>query len=432
MSGDLEDIAGEVPGARTADVLGLLQAYESRNVTYVAKDFPIAWESASGATVTDVDGNRYIDLTAAFGVANAGHCNARVSSAIAEQAKRLMHGMGDVHPSALRARLLERLVGILPEGLSKAFLATTGSEAIEAALKTAMLATGQSRFASYRGSYHGLSFGALSVGGIDAFRAPFAAALPAQPVLLEYPREFSGLTAHRAAARARDVLAKHGDLAALVIEPIQGRAGCVVPPPGYLAAIRQVCNDLRIVMIVDEIFTGFGRTGTWFAVNRERVVPDVICVGKAMGSGFPISAAVARPDVMDAWPLSTGEALHTSTYLGNPMGCAAALATIDEFERLQLPRRAAELGIWLEARLAALRSHPGVTEVRGCGLLWGIELRDAATAGSVVKHALARGVILLPSGIAGETITIAPPLVISENQLDRAIAILDAAVRAAE
>jgi 4-aminobutyrate aminotransferase-like enzyme len=135
---------------------------------------------------------------------------------------------------------------------------------------------------------------------------------------------------------------------------------------------------------------------------------------------------------MDAWPLSTGEALHTSTYLGNPMGCAAALATIDEFERLQLPRRAAELGIWLEARLAALRSHPGVTGVRGCGLLWGIELRDAATAGSVVKHALARGVILLPSGIAGETITIAPPLVISENQLDRAIAILDAAVRAAE
>jgi 4-aminobutyrate aminotransferase-like enzyme len=431
MRCDLEEITGEIPGPRTLRLGPELQTHESRNVTYIAADFPVFWESASGATVTDVDGNRYIDLTAAFGVANAGHCNPRVVSAVAQQAARLMHGMGDVHPTAVRTRLLERLARILPPGLSKSFLATTGSEAIEAALKTAILASGKSRFACYRGAYHGLSFGALSVGGLERFRAPFAAALGTQAVLLEYPRDSSGVSALDAAAQARELLAVHRDLAALVIEPIQGRAGCILPPPGYLAAMRNVCDQLNLLMIVDEIFTGFGRTGSWFAVDRESVVPDIICIGKAMGSGFPISAAAARPQIMDAWPISSGEALHTSTYLGNPMGCAAALATIDEFERLRLPERAERMGVRAEARLNALRSLPGVVEVRGCGLLWAVELRAPATATAVVKHALARGVIVLQSGVEGKTISIAPPLVISDEQLDRGIEILETAIAAA-
>lgn len=429
MRDDLEDIAGEIPGPRTAQLRSQLRAHESRNVTYLATDFPVFWESAAGATVTDVDGNRYIDLTAAFGVANAGHCNPRVVSAVARQAQRLMHGMGDVHPTAVRTRLLDRLEPILPAGLTKSFLATTGSEAIEAALKTAILATGKSRFACYRGAYHGLSFGALSVSGLERFRAPFASFLGARAVLLEYPRA-SDVTAHVAAARAREVLLEHHDLAALVIEPIQGRTGCIVPPSGYLAAIRNVCDQLDILLIVDEIFTGFGRTGAWFAVDRESVVPDILCIGKAMGSGFPISAVAGRPPVMDAWPLSSGEALHTSTYLGNPMGCAAAIATIDEFERMQLPQRAAQMGVWAQARLNALRSLPGVVDVRGCGMFWAVELRDPAAASAVVTNALARGVILLQAGLEGEAISIAPPLVISEEQLDRGIEILEAAIGA--
>jgi 4-aminobutyrate aminotransferase-like enzyme len=430
MRGDLEAIVGQIPGPRTLGLQPELQAHESRNVTYIAADFPVFWESASGATVTDVDGNRYIDLTAAFGVANAGHCNPRVVSAIAQQAQRLMHGMGDVHPTAVRAQLLERLARILPAGLSKSFLATTGSEAIEAALKTAILATGKSRFASYRGAYHGLSFGALSVGGLDRFRVPFAASLGAQAVSLDFPRASSGVSALDAAAQARDVLAEHRDLAALLIEPVQGRAGCILPPPGYLAAMRNVCDQLNLVMIVDEIFTGFGRTGAWFAVDRESVVPDIICIGKAMGSGFPISAAAARAPIMDAWPISSGEALHTSTYLGNPMGCAAALATIDEFERERLPQRAGRLGARAEVRLNALRSLSAVVDVRGCGLLWGVELRKPAAAAAVVKHALARGAIALQSGVEGATISITPPLVITEEQLDRGIDILESAIAA--
>jgi 4-aminobutyrate aminotransferase-like enzyme len=431
MRDDLEDIIGAIPGPQTVHLRSRLRALESRNVTYLAADFPVFWESGSGATVTDVDGNRYIDLTAAFGVANAGHCNPHVVSAIAEQARHLMHGMGDVHPTAVRTRFLERLERVLPPGLTKSFLATTGSEAVEAALKTAILATGKSRFACYDGAYHGLSFGALSVGGLERFRAPFAASLGAQAVLLEYPRHSPGVGALDAAAQARDVLAEHDDLAALIIEPIQGRAGCILPPPGYLAAIRNVCERLDILMIVDEIFTGFGRTGAWFAIDRESVVPDILCIGKAMGSGFPISAAVARAEIMDAWPVSAGEALHTSTYLGNPMGCAAALATIDEFERMQLPQRAERMGARAKVRLKALRSLPAVVDVRGCGLLWAVELRAPAEAAAAVKQALARGVIVLQSGVKGQTISIAPPLVISEEQLDRGIEILESAIAAA-
>lgn len=425
----MERLAGRVPGARSRALRARLREYESHNVTYLAEDFPVFWESANGSTVTDVDGNRYIDCTAAFGVASLGHCNPRIAEAIARQAELLTHGMGDVHPTAVRVKFLERLASILPRELTKSFLATTGSEAIEAALKTAMLATGKSRFAAYHDAYHGLSFGALLVGGVERFRAPFARALGTAPLLLEYPR-VGKIDARSAAARVREVLSAHDDIAALLIEPIQGRAGCVVPPRGYLAALRAICDELHVVLIFDEIYTGFGRTGSWFAMNREPAVPDILCLGKAMASGFPMSVAVGRAPIMDAWPLSTGEALHTSTYLGNPLGCAAALATIDELARRKLPARAARLGAALESRLARLRRQPGVVEVRGCGLLWGVELRDAANAARVVKCALARGLILLQSGSRGETITIAPPLVIDAAQLARATDILEEAITA--
>ncbi|MGC1380792.1 MAG: aspartate aminotransferase family protein [Candidatus Baltobacteraceae bacterium] len=416
------------PGPRTSDLAERLRRYESHNVTFLAADFPVFWASARDATVTDVDGNSYIDLTAAFGAANAGHGNPSVVAAIEAQARRLMHGMGDVHPTEIRVQLLERLAGIVPQGLQKTFLASSGSEAIEAALKTAMLATGKAAFASYRGAYHGLSLGALGVTGIERFRIPFAAALGTPPLLLDYPS--AGSDVARAAALARDQLARRSDLAALLIEPIQGRAGCIVPPAGYLAAMRGVCDELGILMIADEIYTGFGRTGRWFAVDRERVVPDILCVGKAMGSGFPISAAIGRARVMDAWPISEGEALHTSTHLGNPLGCAAALATIGELERLELPARAARLGEVLGARLQRLRAVDGVADVRGCGLFWAVQMSDERRARAVVVRSLHEGVILLQSGEAGDAVTIAPPLTIGRPELDLAIGVLEGAVAA--
>lgn len=417
----------KVPGERTAALRARLTAHESRNVTFLAQEHLIFWESAAGATVTDVDGNRYIDCTAAFGVANAGHSNPKVTAAIARQAQQLMHGMGDVHPTQIRVQLYEHLARILPPSLETVFLATTGSEAVEAALKTAILASGKSTFASYHGGYHGLSFGALAVSGIERFRTPFAGTLAGTPLLLEYPREGS-ITAREAAERAEHRLAERSDIAAIVIEPIQGRAGVVVPPPGYLRELRAICDRHAIVMIVDEIFTGFGRTGDWFAV--EDVVPDVLCIGKAMGSGFPISAAVGRAQIMEAWPPSTGEALHTSTFLGNPLGCAAAIATIQEFERLALVERARRLGEAIRPRLHALQEKRPVVAVRGRGLLYGVQVRDAAAAADVVRAALRGGVILLQSGVDGDVVTISPPLTIEQDQLDGALDVLEGALEA--
>ncbi len=195
-----------IPGPRSAASTARLKAREQRNVTFVSGDLPVVWESAAGATVSDVDGNEYIDCTAAFGVANTGHSNRHVADAIARQAHRLMHGMGDVHPNAAKIELLERLAEILPPSLERTFLATTGSEAVEAALKTAVLATGKSRFAAFRGGYHGLSIGALGVAGIERFRAPFAALLAAEPVLLDFPRAAFGEAAHAVAREADDLL----------------------------------------------------------------------------------------------------------------------------------------------------------------------------------------------------------------------------------
>ena len=338
-----------------------------------------------------------------------------------------MHGMGDVHPNAAKIELLERLAEILPPSLERTFLATTGSEAVEAALKTAVLATGKSRFAAFRGGYHGLSIGALGVAGIERFRAPFAALLAAEPVLLDFPRAAFGEAAHAVAREADDLLGRD-DIAALIVEPIQGRAGAVVPAAGYLAELRRICDRRGIVMIVDEIYTGFGRTGAWFAIDTEGIVPDILCIGKAFGSGVPISAAVGTARVMDAWPHSTGEALHTSTYLGNPLGCAAS----SRDDRGDAPARAA--GACRAARprsreaprVAASFEH--VVDVRGRGLLWGVQLDDAPRTAATVGRALRAGAIFLQSGVNGAVVSIAPPLVIEEAALHRAVDILSAAI----
>ncbi|MGH7737906.1 MAG: aspartate aminotransferase family protein [Candidatus Tyrphobacter sp.] len=419
----------EIPGPQSRSLRARLAEVESRNVTYLGDGFPVFWESASRATVVDADANRYVDLTAAFGVAAVGHANPAVAAAIAQQAQLLAHGMGDVHPTEIRVRLLERLVRIAPRGMERVFLATTGSEAVEAAMKTAMLATGKTSFAAYAGAYHGLSLGALVVCGQERFREPFAGALPSRPLLLGFPREDAALEDALEATRA--TLSARDDVAALFIEPVQARAGIVVPPQGYLRGVRDICDELGVLLVVDEIYTGFGRTGEWFACNRENVVPDLLCIGKAMGGGFPVSALLGTTRVMSAWPPSAGEALHTSTYLGNPMGCAAALATIDEIERLELCARAKRLGAKLAARLPTLLDMECVADVRGRGMMWGLELRDAATAGRAVKEALARGVILLQAGPTGEVLSITPPLVIAESELERGLSVVTTAIAAA-
>jgi 4-aminobutyrate aminotransferase/(S)-3-amino-2-methylpropionate transaminase len=413
-------------GPRARALARRLALHESRNVTHTAGN-PIFWESARGAIVTDVDGNEYIDCTAAFGVANAGHANPHVVDAIAMQARRLVHGMGDVHPTEIRVRLLERLKTLLPKELDTVYIGTTGSDAVETALKTAILRTGKARFAAFRNGYHGLSFGALNVAGIQRFREPFLKALAREPVLLPFPEQ--GIDDARAAIEAAErALAGCDDLAALVVEPIQGRGGAVVPPEGYLGALRELCVRRGLLFVVDEIYTGFGRTGTMFAFEREGIVPDLLCIGKALGNGFPISATIGRADVMAAWPASSGEALHTSTFLGHPIGCAAALATLDEFERLRLVSRAQRLGSEIASRVQTWPRSSRVVRVRGRGMLFGIVCDAASTASAIVNRALAAGTIVLQSGSDGSVMTLAPPLTIEDDQLDAALRTIEVAV----
>ena len=404
----------EIPGPQSSRTMRTLEAYESRNVTFISREFPIAWERAQGAHVVDVDGNTYIDLTAAFGVAAVGHANPRVARAISDQASVLPHAMGDVHPAKIKATLLERLAAFSGIENAKIFLSSTGAEAVEAAMKTAMLATGRSRFASCIGGYHGLSFGTLAIAGIQKFRTPFATRIP------DDTRRFT----FGDIAQARSELEGTSDIAAVVVEPIQARGGCIVPPTGYLRELKHLCDEIGALLILDEIYTGFGRTGRRFAYEHEGVTPDILCVGKAMGGGFPIAATIARSAIMHAWPRSDGEALHTSTYLGNPMGCAAALAVMDELDDGILTQ-SQTLARTMIQRTPQLLAHRSVIDVRGRGAMWGIQLRSGAHVNRVMLGSLRRGVLLLPCGPTGEVLSLTPPLIIAENDLLHALNIIE-------
>jgi len=434
----LPRVVVEPPGPRSRELAARLRAVESRNVTFLAPDFPVFWSEAAGAMVRDADDNLYLDLTGAFGVSLAGHAHPAVVAAVREQAGRLVHGMGDVHPPEVKLLLLERLAHLAPLEDARAVLATSGSEAIEIALKTAELATGRSRFVAFEGGYHGLTLGSLATTHRLDFRAPFAARLHRGVTWVPWPRVAEGGreegasgadTAHAIETFAR-ALADGPPVAGVLFEPVQGRAGVRLPPQGFLPEVARLAREAGALVIADEVFTGFGRTGALFASAAEGVVPDVLCVGKALGGGLPLSACVAPADVMDAWPPSQGEALHTSTFLGHPLACAAALAFLDVLEREDLPARARALGARLLEGLAdRLRGVAAVRDVRGRGLLLGIELGEGGAA-RVAVEALRRGVLVLPAGERGEVVELAPPALLNDAQVEAGLDGVAAAVRA--
>ncbi|MES2459733.1 MAG: aspartate aminotransferase family protein [Armatimonadota bacterium] len=409
-----------IPGPKSRELASELHQWESRNVTFIDSEgrFPVFWESAQGCLVTDVDENVYLDLTAAFGVAAVGHTNPRVSNAIADQAGRLIHGMGDVHPSRLKVELARKIVEHTPGDLGGVIFGANGGDAVEAALKTARLATGKSGVLAFDGGYHGLTYGALAVTSRADFRDPFAGQVPTFTQHLPYGSDIEAILREQAQT-----------IGAVIVEPIQGRAGIVEPPVGWLAELSRLCRHYGVLLIADEIFTGWGRTGEWFACSRDGVVPDILCVGKAMGGGFPISACVARPDIMAAWGVSTGEALHTSTFLGSPLGCAAALAAIQELEERNLPERARVIGQYFKDRLGNLlaRHTDTIVEVRGRGLMLGLRFAQREIALDLVYKLLQRGLIVLPAG-AGDVLEFVPPLIIEKEQIDFAISAIDSAM----
>jgi 4-aminobutyrate aminotransferase-like enzyme len=410
-----------IPGPKSRELSAELHHWESRNVTFIDAEgrFPIFWESAQDCLVTDVDGNVFLDLTAAFGVAAVGHTNRRVAAAIADQAGHLIHGMGDVHPTRLKVELARKIVQHTPGNLGGVIFGANGGDAVEAALKTARLATGKSGVLAFEGGYHGLTYGALAVTSRADFRDPFAGQVPTFTQHVPYGQDIEA-----ALKQGADTIG------AVIVEPIQGRGGIVEPPRGWLAYLSQKCRQYGALLIADEIFTGWGRTGEWFACSGENIVPDILCVGKAMGGGFPISACVAKPEIMAAWGTSTGEALHTSTFLGSPLGCAAALAAIREMETLNLPERARVVGEYFKERLVSLTAEHSdtIVEVRGRGLMLGLRFAEREVALDLVYELLQRGLIVLPAG-AGDVLEFVPPLIIEKEQIDFAVAAIDAALK---
>ena len=404
-----------IPGPRSLALAARLAEVESPGVTCLSPA-PIFWQRAAGANVWDADGNRYVDLGGGFGVANAGHSHPRVVRAIAKQSAALLHAMGDVQPPAVKVQLLEALAARFPGGAARALLGCSGADAVEAALKTAMLASGRPGVVAFEGSYHGLSLGALDVTWRADFRAPFAARLPQRTAFARYGDAQDVL---RAAQQCRNAGAEVG---AVIVEPLQGRGGLRVPPAGFLAALREICDAQGWLLIADEIYTGFGRTGRWFACEHEGVVPDLLCAGKGLASGMPISACIGRAEVMAAWPKSTGEALHTQTFLGHPAGCAAALASLAAIEDEKMVQRAAETGAAALAHLRArTRGNPRVRELRGRGLMLGMECDSPQSAARACGEALRRGLILLPAGEDGRVLSLTPPLCIERGALEAAL-----------
>ena len=424
------------PGPRSRALAGRLAASESRNVTWVGEAFPVFWEQARGANVRDVDGNLYVDLTAAFGVAAAGHSHPRIVDAVRGQVARLAHGMGDVHPSGLKVRLLERLTRLAPWEEARGVLASAGAESVEIALKTAQLATGRVGVIAFGGGYHGLTLGALAATSRRDFRTPFVSRLRDAVSFVPFPdplqdpddeRERCLDALDQAIRRARSRDRRTG---AVIVEPIQGRAGVRVPPPGFLAGVAERAREAGAVLVFDEIFTGFGRTGSPFGWQDEGVVPDLICLGKALGGGFPLSCCLGSAEVMDCWPRSGGEALHTSTFLGHPLSCAASLAFLDVFDEEELAGRSRTEGERFRRLLAdALRGRPGVRQVRGRGLFLGVELsvgpHDAGPAVRLAHSLLADGYLALPAGERGEVLSITPPLMVARSQVDGAVEVLE-------
>ena len=392
------EILTKIPGPRSLGLGRRLAEVECRNTTFLCEDWPIFWERADGVNVWDADGNRYLDMTSGFGVAGLGY--GFTGEALRKQSEALMHAMGDVHPARAKVELCEALSEITFEKWEgkkgKCLFGNSGFEAVEAALKTAVLATGRSGILSFAGGYHGLGYGALLGQGIGWFREPFEGQMAKVTQRLHFPKTQAELGIFRDRLWELDGPA----IGAVLVEPIQGRGGIVVPPEGFLTDLREWCDSTGAVLIFDEIYTGFMRTGKTFACEWEGVVPDLICLGKALSGGFPISACVGRAGVMDRWPASKGEALHTSTFLGNPMGCAMALEAIGRYRQPETQSMVAAASVCLAQALARLANLPGVLEIRGRGLMMGVVTDSGSRALDAVKALLRKGIIALPDGPA--------------------------------
>lgn len=397
-------------------------------------------ERASGVYLYATDGRRYLDFTSGIGVTNTGHCHPRVVAAIEQQARRLIHGQITIVQHRPALELAAELQSVTPPGLDCCFFASSGSEAIESALKLARHATGRTNIIAFQGGYHGRTVGAMAVTTAktvyrDHYQPLMSGVVVAPfPYGYRYRQDPERLTAW-CLSELRHLLSTQsapGETAAMLIEPVLGEGGYVVPPAGFLRGLRALCDEHGILLLFDEIQTGFGRTGKWFALEHFDVRPDVLIMAKGLASGMPLSCISSSRALMERWLPGS----HGGTYGGNPVVAAAAVETIRVLRDEGLVDRAAKMGSLLLERLAALKQRNAVLgEVRGLGLMVGCEFTtatgepDRASARRVRELCLAQGLLLITCGTYDHVIRWIPPLIVAEAQIEEAVDIFAAALR---
>jgi acetylornithine/LysW-gamma-L-lysine aminotransferase len=366
---------------------------------------PLVLTRGKGATVWDINGKEYLDCTSSYGVALMGHSHPKIVAAVSKQAEKLISCHAGFYNDK-RAEFLQKLTSITPKGLDKAFLSNSGAESVECAVKLARKFTGKPEIIAFMGAFHGKTMGALSATWGKKYRAPF---LPLVPGFKHVPPDNL--------EKAREAITDK--TAAVLVEPVRGEGGVRVPPDGFLQGIRKICDEKNVLLIFDEVQTGFGRTGKLFACEHWGIVPDVMCLAKPVAGGLPIGITVAKENIMSS--LKVGE--HSTTFSGSPLVCAAACAAIDVLLEEKLPERAASLGAYFKAKLEELQARYSIVkEVRGLGLLLGMELRFDVL--NVLLKNMELGVLVLN---AGKTVVrFLPPLIIKKGQIDTAVTALDA------
>ncbi|MDR0493710.1 MAG: aspartate aminotransferase family protein [Nitrososphaerota archaeon] len=378
---------------------------ENRYLANVFSKKPVVLTSGKGALLWDINGKEYLDCSSGYGIAALGHCHPKIVEAIKTQAEQLLTCHGSYYNDK-RAQFIEKLVKITPKGLDKAFLSNSGAESVECALKLARKATGKTEIIALMGSYHGKTMGALSATWDKKYREPFFPLIPdIKHVAPDNPDKIREAITDKTAA--------------VIIEPIRGEGGVRVPVAGYLQTVREICTNHDILLIFDEVQTGFGRTGKLFGCQNWDVTPDIMCLAKPFAGGLPIGITLAPESLMSMFKI--GE--HSTTFSGSPLVCAAGCAAIEVLIEEQLADKAASNGAYFKSQLEALATkHKSIKEVRGLGLMLGMELRNDVHG--VLLKALDRGVLVLDAGRT--VVRLLPPLIITKSQIDYAVNILDA------
>ncbi len=431
------DLKTEIPGPRSREIG---ERIAGSIASALSVTFPIVAGSASGATITDVDGNTFIDFAGGVGCLNVGHGHPAVVAAAHEQLDRFTHTDFTIVPYESYVALAERLAERVPiSGPVKAAFFNAGTEAVENAIKFARAFTGRPAVIAFEGAFHGRSLLALSLTSkVHPYKAglgPFAPEVYRTP----FPHAYRGISvddALTALERAFTTQVAPETVAAIIFEPVQGEGGFVVAPPEFVQGLRRICDRHGIVLVADEVQTGFGRTGRFFAMEHTSVEPDLICVAKSIANGLPLSGVLGRAEIMDA-PVPGGVG---GTYVGNPVAQAAALAVLDAIDDEGLVERSAAMGESIRSRMLAWQERwPAIGEVRGLGSMLAIELvSDPATAKPsrelahrVTDEALQRGLLLITCGVYGNCIRVLAPLVISDAELDEALGAWEGALEAA-